>query len=158
MANYRSPRPCRKLDWLHHKYTVIRVISSHVVELDVPGSIHPRFHVDLLRRARQDPMPGQHVDDTQPPPIRDDSGAEVWQVDKILCARWKRRGRGRSRQVFVRWKGYASPTWEPIEALRGTGALIAFEAMYGSAMRNDGPLDQYEVQPAPARARRGGRG
>ncbi|KAM4063475.1 integrase core domain-containing protein [Hirsutella rhossiliensis] len=47
MANYRSPRPCKKLDWLHHKYTVTKVISSHVVELDVRGSIYPRFHVDL---------------------------------------------------------------------------------------------------------------
>ena len=87
MANYRSPRPCRKLDWLHHKYTVTRVISSHVVELDVPGSIHPRFHVDLLRRARQDPVPGQRIDNTQPPPMRDDTSTEVWQVKKILCAR-----------------------------------------------------------------------
>ncbi|KAM4063731.1 reverse transcriptase (RNA-dependent DNA polymerase) [Hirsutella rhossiliensis] len=24
MANYRSPRPCKKLDWLHHKYTVTK--------------------------------------------------------------------------------------------------------------------------------------
>ncbi|KAM4056428.1 reverse transcriptase (RNA-dependent DNA polymerase) [Hirsutella rhossiliensis] len=27
MANYRSPRPCKKLDWLHHKYTVTKGAS-----------------------------------------------------------------------------------------------------------------------------------
>ncbi|KAM4057346.1 reverse transcriptase (RNA-dependent DNA polymerase) [Hirsutella rhossiliensis] len=94
MANYRSPRPCKKLDWLHHKYTVTKVISSHVVELDVRGSIYPRFHVDLLRRAHQDPAPGQKVDDAQPPPVQDESGTDLWDVDEILCARWKKRGRG----------------------------------------------------------------
>ncbi|KJZ80056.1 hypothetical protein HIM_00770 [Hirsutella minnesotensis 3608] len=53
MANYKSPRPCKKLDWLHHKYTVTKIINAHVVEVDVRGSIYRRFHVDLLRRAHQ---------------------------------------------------------------------------------------------------------
>ncbi|XP_044724247.1 Pol [Hirsutella rhossiliensis] len=102
MANYRSPRPCKKLDWLHHKYTVTKVISSHVVELDVRGSIYPRFHVD----------------DAQPPPVQDESGTDLWDVDEILCARWKKRGRGEFRQALVRWTGYAEPTWEPVEWLQ----------------------------------------
>ncbi|KAM4066582.1 reverse transcriptase (RNA-dependent DNA polymerase) [Hirsutella rhossiliensis] len=66
MANYRSPRPCKKLDWLHHKYTVTKVISSHVVELDVRGSIYPRFHVD----------------DAQPPPVQDESGTNLNNCDE----------------------------------------------------------------------------
>ncbi|KAM4055916.1 integrase core domain-containing protein [Hirsutella rhossiliensis] len=111
MANYRSPRPCKKLDWLHHKYTVTKVISSHVVELDVRGSIYPRFHVD----------------DAQPPPVQDESGTDLWDVDEILCARWKKRGRGEFRQALVRWTGYAEPTWEPVEWLQGTIAMKAFE-------------------------------
>ncbi len=159
MANYRSPRPCKKLDWLHHKYTVTKIISSHVVELDVPGSIHPRFHVDLLRRARDDPAPGQRVDDAQPPPIRDEAGVEKWDVEEILCARWKKRGRGQFRQVLVQWSGYADPTWEPMEALQNTEAMLAFEATYGPAKYNDGPLQKYEVadqRRRPRRARRGG--
>lgn len=161
MANYRSPRPCKKLDWLHHKYTVTKVISSHVVELDVPGSIHPRFHVDLLRRARQDPAPGQRVDDAQPPSIRDENGVEEWEVEEILCARWKNRGRGRFREVFVRWRGYADATWEPVEALRETEALEAFESVYGPVMKYDGPLEKYQTTTGPrrhGRRRREGRG
>ncbi|OAQ57986.1 Pol [Purpureocillium lilacinum] len=161
MANYRSPRPCKKLDWLHHKYTVTRVISSHVVELDVPGSIHPRFHVDLLRRARDDPVPGQVVDDAQPPPIQDETGVEKWDVEEILCARWKKRGRGVFRQVLVQWCGYADPTWEPLEALEGTEAMNTFESMHGPARDNDGPLEKYEVAERRRRrqpVRRGGPG
>ncbi|KAM4061938.1 reverse transcriptase (RNA-dependent DNA polymerase) [Hirsutella rhossiliensis] len=94
MANYRSPRPCKKLDWLHHKYTVTKVISSHVVELDVRGSIYPRFHVDLLRRGHQNPAPGPKGDDAQPPPGQEESGTGLWGVDEILCAGWKKGGRG----------------------------------------------------------------
>ncbi|KAM4067454.1 integrase core domain-containing protein [Hirsutella rhossiliensis] len=70
-----------KLDWLHHKYTVTKVISSHVVELDVPGSIRPRFHVDFLRRTQQDPAPGQEVDDAQPTPIHDENGKALCDVE-----------------------------------------------------------------------------
>jgi hypothetical protein len=161
MANYRSPRPCKKLDWLHHKYTVTKVISSHVVELDVPGSIHPRFHVDLLRRARQDPAPGQRVDDSQPPPIQEENGVEKWEVEEILCARWKNRGRGKFREVFVRWHGYADATWEPVEALRKTEAMEEFESVYGPVMKYDGPLEKYQRTTRSrhhGRGRKGGRG
>ncbi|KAM4061177.1 reverse transcriptase (RNA-dependent DNA polymerase) [Hirsutella rhossiliensis] len=129
MANYRSPRPCKKLDWLHHKYTVTKVISSHVVELDVRGSIYPRFHVD----------------DAQPPPVQDESGTDLWDVDEILCARWKKRGRGEFRQALVRWTGYAEPTWEPVEWLQGTIAMKAFEDKYGPIKTNDGPRERYET-------------
>src|SRR5205823_3939684 len=31
MAHYRTGRPCKKLDALHHKYTVKKVISPHVL-------------------------------------------------------------------------------------------------------------------------------
>jgi hypothetical protein len=100
MTNYRSPRPSKKLDWLHHKYTVMKVISCHVVELSVPAAIYPRFHVDLLRRAHEDPVLGQETDDAQPPPVRDNDGNE-WQVEEVLCARTRRRGRGKRQEALV---------------------------------------------------------
>ncbi|KJZ70524.1 hypothetical protein HIM_10068 [Hirsutella minnesotensis 3608] len=161
MANYRSPRPCKKLDWLHHKYTVTKVISSHVVELDARGSIYRRFHVDLLRRAYQDPAPGQKVDDAQPPAIQDETGEDLWDVDEILCARWKKRGRGEYRQALVRWTGYADPTWEPVEWLQGTIAMKAFEDKYGPIKTNYGPREIYDALAGtrePRRRRPGRRG
>jgi hypothetical protein len=103
MTNYRSPQLSKKLNWLHHKYTVIKVLSSHVVELSVLIAIHLRFHVDLLRRAYEDPVPGQETDDAQPPPVRDNDGdGDEWQVEEVLYARTRRRGRGKRREALVR--------------------------------------------------------
>ena len=118
----------KKLAWLNAKYRVTRVISPHDVELDVPRSIHPRFHVDLIRRAAADPLPSQHCDDTQPPPLYD----QEYTVDKILWARARRVGRGKRREVLVRWAGYAEPTWERRDALDETIALALFEQSFGT--------------------------
>ncbi|KAM4063727.1 reverse transcriptase (RNA-dependent DNA polymerase) [Hirsutella rhossiliensis] len=77
--------------------------------------------------AKRQPAERFEVDDAQPPPVQDESGTDLWDVDEILCARWKKRGRGEFRQALVRWTGYAEPTWEPVEWLQGTIAMKAFE-------------------------------
>ena len=102
LTNLRTPRPSRKLDWLHHKYTVTKVVSSNAVELDVPREVHRVFNVDLLRRAATDPLPGQVVDDAQPPPIAEADGDPEWAVEAIIGARWHKHGRGRYRQALVK--------------------------------------------------------
>lgn len=76
VANYRSPRPSKKLDWKFRKYRVTKVRGSHTVELDVPSGIHNNFHVDLLRRASSDLVPGQIISEPQPAPLRNDDGEE----------------------------------------------------------------------------------
>ena len=48
LRNIKTQRPSKKLDWLHAKYTVKKLVGSHTVELDVPGEIHPRFYINLL--------------------------------------------------------------------------------------------------------------
>jgi len=154
MAHYRTGRPCKKLDALHHKYTVTKVISPHVVELNVPGAIYPRFHVDQVKRAGTEPPAGQTQDDTQPPPIEDEDAE--WLVDSILCARWKKLGRGRRRECLVKWQGYYEPTWVPLENVEDTVALDEFERLYGPATENDGPLESYVTPQRGRRSQRRG--
>lgn len=144
--NYGSKRPSKKLDAKHEKFQVGRVISDLVVELrGVPGAIYPRFHVDLLKPAYTDALPGQTVDDPQPSSIMVD-GDEEWAVDSILCARTSRRGRGKVRECLVRWNGYWSPTWEPVAELKDTEAMERFEAQFGPVENNDGPRSEFEAR------------
>jgi len=141
LKNVKTDRPSKKLDWRHAKYTITKVISSHAYELDVPPGIWNRFHVTLLHPAATDPLPSQRQDDNQPPAISsDDDGNPEWEIEEILRARTHKRGRGQQRQVLVKWKGYASPTWEPLSALKHTLALIEFEQHWGDARHNDGPI------------------
>ena len=108
------------------------------VELNVPGNIHKRFHVELVKRAVNDPFPSQVRDDAQNPPIVDGLNEPEYEIETILRARTIRRGRGSYRQALVKWFGWADLTWEPIEYVKETVALEEFEKKYGSIENNDG--------------------
>jgi hypothetical protein len=141
LKNVNTTRLCKKLDWIHSKYTVTRVFENQAnfYELDIPGNIHKKFHVSLLRPASNDPLPSQVTDDTQPPPTLSKEGDEEFGVEKILQARTRRIGRGLRREVLVKWAGYANPSWHPLADFQETTALDAFEERYGDAATNNGP-------------------
>lgn len=139
LEHIRTPQLSKKLAWQHAKYEVIGVPDALTVELNVPGNIHNRFHVELIKRAGNDPFPSQVRDDAQNPPLIDDLEHKEYQVESILRARTVRRGRGKFRQALVKWVGWIEPTWEPVEYVKDTIALDVFEEKYGSVESNDGP-------------------
>lgn len=144
LRNYKTNRPKRSLDAKHAKYTVSEVLSPVSVRLSgIPSNIYPVFHTDLLRPASEDPLPGQESDDSQPDPVLIESHEE-WHVEEILCARQKRRGKGR--EVLVKWTGYREPTWEALEELADNEAMDRFEKEFGEAKYNNGPLEKYETK------------
>ncbi|KAI0993817.1 hypothetical protein K3495_g14367 [Podosphaera aphanis] len=88
----------------------------------------------MLRRAADDPLPSQKQDDYQPAPVdttvpRED---QEFEIERILRAKNRRRGRGVQRVVLVKWKGQTEPTWELRSEFQNTTALDIFEQLYGT--------------------------
>ena len=70
----------------------------------------------------------------QPPPLvpaTKDCKAEH-KVERILYAENNKQGRGRHREVLIKWTGYADPTWEPRENFKDIIAIDKFKARFGS--------------------------
>jgi hypothetical protein len=105
LKNIKILQLLKKLFWLNAKYEIIEVISFYVMELNVPGHIYPRFHVDLLKRAENDLFPLQIRDDIQPPPLFV-NGEPEYTIEEIKRARLKKMGKRSRREILVKWKEY----------------------------------------------------
>jgi hypothetical protein len=123
------------------------------MELNVSGYIHPRFYVDLLKRAENDPLSLQIRDNTQPPPLFVD-GEPEYIIKKIKKARLKKISRRSRRKILVKWKKYKK-TWEPRKKFLETEALVQFERKFGTGdgvgEKDSGPIT------GPKPRRQGGR-
>lgn len=109
------------------------------MRLDTPPGIHPVFHVSLIRRAREDPLPSQILQHPELPAIRPEEAtnelvAGEYRVEKVTAHR--RRGRGW--QLLVHWIGWAAPTWEPLAHLLETNALGTYEETLPNAPWREG--------------------
>jgi len=124
--NIKTNRPHKKLDWKFlGPYKITKVVSPYAYKLELPPSVrvHDVFHVNLLRPAATNPLPGQHQ---PPPPPVDVEGTEEWEVQDILDSRLDRRGRGgRPRLRYtVKWTGYDDPTEVPAEYLQNAQEIV----------------------------------
>ncbi|KAL5594183.1 uncharacterized protein BROUX77_007530 [Berkeleyomyces rouxiae] len=128
LRNVRTIRPSKTLDWLALPYRVIQVVGTHAVKLDTPTGIHPVFHVSLVRRARDDPLPSQVLANPEPPAIAPEEAsgdlvAGEYLVDEIL----QHKVVDKRHKVLVQWTGWAEPTWEPLSHVLDTAALERYE-------------------------------
>jgi hypothetical protein len=103
----------------HHKlaakyygpYTVIKKIGEVAYKLNLPSSstIHPVFHVSLLKRSRGNRMVHHSLPDSPHEPLL--------QPQVIMDRRMVKRGTQAATQVLIHWKGLspAEATWEFID-------------------------------------------
>jgi hypothetical protein len=154
LKNIKIPQLLKKLFWLNAKYEITEVSFSHVIELNVPGHIYPRFHMNLLKRAENDFFLSQIRDDIQLSPLFVDNELE-YTIKEIKKARLKKMGKGSRRKILVKWKGYKKKTWKPRKKFLKTEALAQFERKFGTGdgvgEEDSGPIT------GPKPRRQGGR-
>ena len=83
-------RLCKNLNWKNSKYTLLKVISSYNYKLDTPPGIYNVFHINLLKRAADNPFSNQRRGDFRPPAVMVNREKE-WKVERVLRERVKGR-------------------------------------------------------------------
>ena len=128
LKNIKTARPSKKLDWVALPYKVVEIIGTHAVRLDTPPGVHSVFHVSLVKRARNDPLPSQRLDHSEPLAISaNDADADHVQGEYVVERILDHRKRGAGYQVLVEWRGWAEPSWEPRSTLTTTTAMDVYE-------------------------------
>jgi hypothetical protein len=108
MENIKTDRPYKKLDQRYTKFTVWEVCGSHTYQLDVPPGVHNVFPMQLLYPVSGNPLPGQIIQEPQPPGIPTDGNTE-YEVEENLDEKLGQ-GRNAPKQYLVKWSGYMRPT------------------------------------------------
>jgi transposase InsO family protein len=121
--NIKTARPSKKLDWkMIGPYRIKKVLGASC-QLDLPDSmkIHDTFHTSLLRKASDDPLPGQILEPPSPVIIDEE---EEYELDDILDSR--KVGRNKELQYKVSWKGYPpDPTWYSADNFENSKEIVA---------------------------------
>ena len=132
LKHVKTTRPVKKLDWIALPYRVLACIGTHAIQLDTPLGIHPIFHVTLVKKAAEDPLPSQLTIDNELGMIFDTpedlssfaiNSDGKYTIERIL----RQRHQGRGWHLLVKWLGWLEPTWEPLQQLQETTTLDAYE-------------------------------
>jgi hypothetical protein len=124
--NIKTKRPTKKLDdkWFG-PFPITEVISNNAYKLKLTppfARVHPVFNITMLRRFNPDEIQERRKP-TEPNPMIDEEGEEVYEVEEIL----ERRRTNRGMSYLVRWKGFGPEhnSWEPERNLAGARRLLS---------------------------------
>jgi transposase InsO family protein len=99
--NWKTQRPSRKLDYpMAGPFEILEQVG-HSFRLKLPETMQcdDVFSADKLRKAANDPLPGQINEPPPPVEITDD---KEWEVEEVLASKLKR-----SRLFYrIKWTGY----------------------------------------------------
>ena len=101
----QARRPSKKLQpRFIGPYEVIEVISPVTYKLQLPAnlSIHPVFHVSLLKAYQDNPQEFEERIRRSPAPILTSDDQEEFEVEKILDKRTHRRGKGSTVEYLIK--------------------------------------------------------
>ena len=118
---WRTGRPSKKLDsQMEGPYRVLeKVGNAYRLELPPAIKVHPVIATSRLRKAADDPVPGQHP---EPPPPIEVNGEAEWEVERILASRLLRK---RTLQYKAKWIGYdTDPEWYNAENFKGSPHML----------------------------------
>ena len=93
---------------------------GHSFRLKLPDSmkIHPVFHAEKLRKAPENPLPGQS--NPEPPPTQVDDQDE-YEVQDVLAVRLVRN----KLRYQIKWKGWDNdPEWYPASVLSNSPLVL----------------------------------
>ncbi|KAL1954088.1 hypothetical protein VTO42DRAFT_1776 [Malbranchea cinnamomea] len=117
LRDYDTGRPSRKLGEQNEgPFEILeRVGNSDRLALPDSMKIHPVVSPDKLRRAANDPLPGQSIEPLNPVQIH---GKDEWEVEKILASR-AHRGK---LQYRAKWRGTDEDQrrWFPARNFKGS--------------------------------------
>lgn len=116
LRNYKTERPNKKLDNQMAGPFPITEQVGHAYRLELPQDmkIHDVFSLDKLRKAADDPLPGQTKEPPEPIEI---NGDQEWEVEEVLDSRLYYR----KLQYRIKWTGFDEDrTWYPASDFIGS--------------------------------------